>query len=47
VAALDVQTGNILWQTFTTPDNGGRANDSWSGAAVWVRSAASASQRVD
>lgn len=34
VAALDAQTGKILWQTYVIPDNGGKTG-SYSGGAVW------------
>lgn len=31
---LDINTGKILWQTYTVPDNGGRLGG-YSGAAIW------------
>ncbi|HEY4363412.1 MAG TPA: PQQ-binding-like beta-propeller repeat protein [Bryobacteraceae bacterium] len=34
MAALDANTGKILWQTFTMPDNGGLP-DGYSGGAIW------------
>ena len=34
MVALDVFTGNILWKTFTVPDNGGLTNQ-YSGNAIW------------
>jgi polyvinyl alcohol dehydrogenase (cytochrome) len=34
MVALDVFTGNILWKTFTVPDNGGLPNQ-YSGNAIW------------
>ena len=34
MVALDVFTGNILWKTFTVPDNGGQTNQ-YSGNAIW------------
>jgi polyvinyl alcohol dehydrogenase (cytochrome) len=34
VAALDAQTGRLLWKTYTIPPNGGMAGG-YSGGAVW------------
>ncbi|KIY99021.1 hypothetical protein MNEG_8939 [Monoraphidium neglectum] len=34
-AAVDARTGDLLWQTFTAPDIGRGANDSWAGASIW------------
>jgi polyvinyl alcohol dehydrogenase (cytochrome) len=34
LVALNAQTGKILWQTFTVPDNGGQP-DGYSGGAIW------------
>src|SRR5262249_51352699 len=34
VVALDVNTGKVLWQTYTVPDNGGQPGG-YSGGAVW------------
>jgi polyvinyl alcohol dehydrogenase (cytochrome) len=34
MVALDADTGKILWQTYTVPDNGGKA-DGYSGGAIW------------
>lgn len=34
IIALDAATGEVKWQHFTTPDNGG-ATGGWSGSAVW------------
>jgi len=34
VVALDEKTGEMLWQTFDMPDNGGRT-DGYSGGAIW------------
>jgi len=34
VVALDLSTGRILWQTYTAPDNGGKAGG-YSGNSVW------------
>src|ERR1700679_505903 len=34
VVALDAQTGKMLWQTYTVPDNGG-VQGGYSGGAVW------------
>ena len=34
MVALDANTGKILWQTYTVPDNGGKA-DLYSGGAIW------------
>jgi polyvinyl alcohol dehydrogenase (cytochrome) len=34
VVALDANTGKILWQTYTVPDNGGKVGG-YSGGAVW------------
>lgn len=31
---LDASSGSILWQTYTVPDNGGKAGG-YSGAAIW------------
>ncbi|KAL5553923.1 hypothetical protein UlMin_041324 [Ulmus minor] len=36
---LDVQTGRVLWQTFTLPDNAGKLGG-YSGAAIWGSSPA-------
>jgi hypothetical protein len=33
---VDARTGDLLWQTFTAPDIGRGANDSWAGASIWV-----------
>ncbi len=33
LVALDVQSGQIAWKTWTMPDNGGKL-DSWSGGAI-------------
>lgn len=38
MVALDANTGKILWQTYTVPDNGGNANG-YSGGAIWQPSA--------
>src|SRR5262245_10776633 len=34
LVALDVQTGHILWKTYTVPDNGG-VPGGYSGGAIW------------
>jgi polyvinyl alcohol dehydrogenase (cytochrome) len=34
MVALDANTGKILWQTYTVPDNGGQTNG-YSGGAIW------------
>jgi polyvinyl alcohol dehydrogenase (cytochrome) len=34
VSAVDEKTGNVLWKTYTTPDNGGTTGG-YSGVAVW------------
>ena len=34
MVALDLNTGKVLWKTFTVPDNGGRP-DGYSGGAIW------------
>ena len=34
MVALDLNTGKILWKTYTVPDNGGGTNG-YSGGAVW------------
>jgi polyvinyl alcohol dehydrogenase (cytochrome) len=34
VVALDANTGKVLWQTYTVPDNGGQPGG-YSGGAVW------------
>jgi len=34
VSAVDEKTGNVLWKTYTVPDNGGTAGG-YSGGAVW------------
>jgi polyvinyl alcohol dehydrogenase (cytochrome) len=44
VVALELATGNILWQTYMQPDNGGRT-DGYSGAAVWGSSPVVDTQR--
>ena len=36
---LDIQTGAVLWQTYTVPDNGGKVGG-YSGAAIWGSSPA-------
>src|SRR5690242_15897684 len=33
-ARLNLETGAVMWQTFTVPDNGGKP-DQFSGGAVW------------
>ncbi|MGE4095241.1 MAG: PQQ-binding-like beta-propeller repeat protein [Candidatus Binatia bacterium] len=33
LVALDIKSGQIVWRTWTMPDNGGRL-DSWSGGAI-------------
>jgi polyvinyl alcohol dehydrogenase (cytochrome) len=45
VVALDANTGKILWQTYTVPDNGGHANG-YSGGAIWQPPAIDASKGV-
>ncbi|XP_057251856.1 uncharacterized protein LOC104898088 [Beta vulgaris subsp. vulgaris] len=39
MAKLDIQTGAIIWQTYTLPDNGGKLGG-YSGAAIWGSSPA-------
>lgn len=39
IVKLDIQTGAVLWQTYTIPDNGGKLGG-YSGAAVWGSSPA-------
>jgi polyvinyl alcohol dehydrogenase (cytochrome) len=39
VVALELETGNILWQTYTQPDNHGRT-DGYAGGAIWGSSPA-------
>lgn len=39
LAKLDTRTGQILWRTYTLPDNGGKLG-SYSGAAIWGSSPA-------
>jgi len=34
MVALDANTGKILWQTYTVPDNGGKVTG-YSGGAIW------------
>jgi polyvinyl alcohol dehydrogenase (cytochrome) len=34
MVALDANTGKILWQTYTVPDNGGKPTE-YSGGAIW------------
>jgi polyvinyl alcohol dehydrogenase (cytochrome) len=34
LSAVDEKTGNVLWKTYTVPDNGGNPGG-YSGAAVW------------
>ncbi|HLK63417.1 MAG TPA: PQQ-binding-like beta-propeller repeat protein [Bryobacteraceae bacterium] len=34
LVALDANTGNVLWQTYTVPDNGGKTGG-YSGGAIW------------
>lgn len=34
IVALDANTGKILWQTYTVPDNGGKTGG-YSGGAIW------------
>ena len=43
--ALDKVTGRIVWQTYTTPDNGGRT-DGYSGNAIWSPGAIDAARGV-
>ncbi|KAF9625411.1 hypothetical protein IFM89_022396 [Coptis chinensis] len=39
MAKVDVQTGAILWQTLTLPDNFGKTGE-YAGAAIWGSSPA-------
>ncbi|XP_034693551.1 polyvinylalcohol dehydrogenase-like [Vitis riparia] len=39
MAKLDIQTGAVLWRTYTIPDNGGKLGG-YSGAAIWGSSPA-------
>ena len=45
MVALDANTGKILWQTYTVPDNGGKT-DGYSGGAIWQPPAVDANQGV-
>ncbi len=38
MVALDANTGKVLWQTYTVPDNGGKPGG-YSGGAIWQPSA--------
>ena len=41
--ALDANTGKVLWQTYTVPDNGGKTGG-YSGGAIWQPAAVDAAQ---
>lgn len=43
IVALDANTGKMLWQTYTVPDNGGKTGG-YSGGAIWQPPAIDAAQ---
>jgi len=45
MVALDANTGKMLWQTYTVPDNGGKAGG-YSGGAIWQPPAIDAAKGV-
>ncbi len=45
MVALDANTGNVIWQTYTVPDNGGKVGG-YSGGAIWQPPAVDAANGV-
>jgi polyvinyl alcohol dehydrogenase (cytochrome) len=46
MVALDANTGKVLWQTYTVPDNGGKVGG-YSGGAIWQPPAIDYHQKPD